>query len=216
MPNFNPFNLDNEDTSFEQGMPVSQAAKNISQAAQKQADDAIKKANDEIVAQLYGPSTPSEPGTDEANVQHTDASNAATRAAATHAAAGGHTGKTTTNTNPNQTPEEQAKMEKIRHELFGNYSAKFQSAPNGAQPLNTNLEMAMEKARKEREQKEMQRKQEEEEEERRKKEEEEQQKQELDMPAGKKTGMMFGKKQQEPIAVRLAKTKAEINRGQTG
>lgn len=213
MPNFNPFNLDHEDTSFEQGMPVSQAAKNISQAVQKQADDAIKKVNDEIIAQLYGPSTLSEPGTDEANVQHTDANNAATRAASTHAAVSGQAGKTTANSN--QTPEEQEKMEKIRHELFGNYSAKFQSAPNGAQPLNTNLEMAMEKARKEREQKEMQQKQAEEEEQR-KKEEEEQQKQELDMPAGKKTGMMFGKKQQEPVALRLARTKTEINRGTNG
>ena len=123
MPNFNPFLQDAEDTSFEQGTPVTQAAKYVTNAAATQADDAIKKANDEIVALLYGPSTPQEPGTDETNTQHTDASNAATRAAATHAGV-----SKTANVNPNQTPDEQAKMERIRHELFGNYSATFKAA----------------------------------------------------------------------------------------
>src|SRR6185437_501219 len=116
-----------------------------------------------------------------------------------------------------KTPEEQAKMEKVRHELFGNYSANFKKAgANGAQNINTNLDQEMEKARKEREQKEAQRKQEEEEEEKRKKEEEEQQKQQLDTPAGKKTGMMFGKKPQKPIALTMARTKTESNRGTSG
>ena len=218
MPNFNPFSSDHEDTSFEHGSPVTQAAKNISQAAQQKTAAAIKKANDEIVAELYGSSKPAEPGTDEANTQHTDASNAATRAAATHGAVSGKTGKATANANPNQTPEEQAKVEKIRHELFGNYSMTFKSAPNaaGINSATVGLDQEMERARKEREQKEMQRKQEEEEEEQRKKEEEEAQKQELDAPAGKKTGFQMGKKQQEPIALRLAKTKTEINRGATG
>jgi hypothetical protein len=214
MSNINPFSDDAESTSFERGMPVNQTAKNVSQATQAQAKQMIQDANKQLLDQLYGPSTPpgqEDPGTDETNVQHSDASNASTRAAASHAGV-----SKTANVNPNQSPEEQAKMEKIRHELFSNYSSKFQSAQNGAQPLNTNLEMEMEKARKEREQKEMQRKQEEEEEEQRKKEEEEAQKQELDTPAGKKIGFQMGKKQQEPLALRLAKTKTESNRGTTG
>ena len=214
MSNLNPFSDDAESTSFERGMPVNQAAKNVSQAAQAQAKQMIQDANKQLLDQMYGPSTPptgEDPGTDETNVQHSDASNASTRQAASHAAA-----SKTANVNPNQTPEEQAKMEKVRQELFGNYKAKFQAAPNGAQPLNTNLEMDIEKARKEREQKEAQRKQEEEEEEQRKKEEEEAKRQELDTPAGKKTGFQMGKKQQEPMALRLAKTKTESNRGTTG
>lgn len=216
MPNFNPFSNDAEDTSFEQGSAVSQAAKSATKAVssqmQKQADDAFKKANEDIVSLLYGPSTPQEPGTDETNTQHTDSSNAATRAASTHAGV-----SKTANVNPNQTPEEQAKMEKIRSELFGNYSMTFKAAAaNGAQNLTTSIDQEMEKVRKEREQKEMQRKQEEEEEEQRKKEEEEAQQQELAMPAGKKTGMQMGKQKQEPIALRQAKTKTEIQRGTSG
>ena len=210
MPNFNPFNNDTEDTSFERGSPVSQAAKNISQAAQKQADDAIKKANDEIIAELYGSSTPAvqDQGTDEANTQHTDASNAATRMASTHAGV-----SKTAKVNPNQTPEEQAKMEKIRKELFGTYSAKYLSAQNGAQNIITNVEMEMDKARQERKQEEEQRKQEEEQEEQRKKEEEEKAKKEFLSPLGKNAGR---NRMGEPVALRIAKTKTEINRGTTG
>jgi hypothetical protein len=212
MPNFNPFSSDAEDTSFETGTPVTQAAKTITNAASKQADEAYKKANEDIVSLMYGPSTPQEPGTDEANTQHTDASNAATRAAATHAGV-----SNTAKVNPNQTPEEQAEMEKIRQELFGNYSMKYKSAVNGAQNLNTNLEIDMDKARREREQMEMERKKQEEEEEQQKKEAKEQEEDEGSVtPAGKKTGFQFGKKQQEPIALRLAKTKTEGNRGTSG
>jgi len=221
MPNFNPFSSDNEDTSFETGMPVSQAANTAVKAISSQAQAQIDATNQDIVNQLYGPSTPDEPGTDEANQSHVDQSNAATRAQSAHMSASmsankGSKTNQTANQNTNQTPEEQAKMEKIRHELFGNYSATYQSAPNAAHGLITNLDQEMDKARKEREQKETQRKQEEEEEEKRKKEEEEEQKQELVSPAGKKTGFTFGKKPQQPIALRLAKTKTEINRGATG
>ena len=213
MPNFNPFSNDAEDTSFETGMPVTQAAKAVSQAAsaqaQKQSDDATKA----IVDQLYAPSTPQDQGTDEAKTQHTDASNSATRAASTHASV-----SKTAKVNPNQTPDEQEKMEKIRHELFGNYAITFKSAPNSA-GINTaavGLDQEMEKERKAREQREMQGKKEEEEEAQRKKEEEEAQKQEMVAPAGKKTGFQMGRKQQEPMALRLAKTKTEINRGASG
>src|SRR5258707_413258 len=111
MPNFNPFSNDSENTSFEQGTPVTQAAKTVTNAA-------------------------------------------------------------AANANPNITPEEQAKMERIRQELFGSYSATFKAAAqNGAQNITTSLDQEMEKARKQREQAEMQRKQEEEEEEKRRQEE---------------------------------------------
>lgn len=206
--NINPFSDKNEETSFEQGAPVSQAAKNAAKAAGSQVNTQIKAANQDIVSQLYAPTTQQEPGTDETNTQQSDQTNVS------RAGANGQSGKQA-NINPNQPPEEQAKMEKIRKELFGNYSAKFQ-VQNGAQNITTNLEQEMEKARREREQKETQRKQAEEEEEQRKKEEEEAQQQELDMPAGKKTGFMFGKKQQQPMAVQIAKTRTEVNRGTTG
>jgi hypothetical protein len=214
MPNFNPFNLDQEDTSFETGMPVTQAAKAVSKAVQTQAKKQTDDATKDIVSQLYAPSNPNpdEPGTDEANKQHTDASNSSTRAASTHAGI-----SKTAKVNPNQTPEEQQKMEKIRGELFGNYSMTFKAASvNGAQNIVTSLEQEVDRERKKREQMEAQRKKDEEEEEERKKEEEEEQKQELAEPTGKKTGMMYGRKQKEPIALRQAKTKTEINRGTSG
>jgi len=215
MPNFNPFSDDNENTSFEQGMPINQAAKNVTKTstaqAQKQVDDTTKA----IVAQLYG-ATPDgqDQGTDEANTSHLDHSNAASRAAA-HAGSGKPSHSASNSSNSNQTPEEQAKLEKVRHELFANYGSKFKTAQNGPFTITTDLEQEMEKARREREQKEMQRKHEEEEEERRKKEEEEQ-KQDLAMPAGKKTGVMMGRKQQQPMEVQLAKTRTESNRGTSG
>jgi hypothetical protein len=213
---FNPFSSDNEDSSFEQGAPVSQAAKNVTQAVATPTKAQLDVAQD-IVNQLYAPSTPQgqDQGTDETNTQHSDQSNAATRAVAAAQSGGAHKGQSA-KVNPNQTPEEQAQMEKVRHELFGSYSAKYKTAQNGPFNITTSLDQEMEKARKEREQKEAQRKQEEEEEEKRKKEQEEQQQQQLDMPAGKKTGMTMGKKQQQPFALTLAKTKTESNRGSTG
>ena len=217
MPNFNPFSNDSENTSFEQGAPVTQAAKTVTNAVAAQAQAAAQKASDDIVDFLYAPTAPSEPGTDETNTQHTDQSNAATRAVAA-AQTGAHNGaKASANANPNLTPDDEARMQKIRSELFGNYSATFKAAAqNGAQNITTSIDQEMEKARKQREQAEMQRKQEEEEEETRRQEEAEAQQQDLAMPAGKKTGMQTGKKQQQPIALTQAKTKTESNRGTTG
>src|ERR1700729_1385708 len=109
MPNFNPFSSDDEDTSFELGSPVNQAAKNVTKAASNKANDDAKAFAAAMRDQLYGSSTPQEPGTDEANTGHTDNSNAASRATA-HAGGGAHN-TSHANANPNQTPEEQAKME---------------------------------------------------------------------------------------------------------
>jgi hypothetical protein len=216
MPNFNPFSSDDEDTSFERGTPISQGTKNATQAMSAKTQDQANKITDDIVNQLYGPSTPQDQGTDEANTSQVDHSNAASRAVAHAGAAGANKGSTNVQQNPNKTPEEQAEMERIRHELFGKYKAQFQPAQNGAHNIVTDLEQEMEKARKEREQKEMQRKQEEEQEESRREEEKLTQQQELAMPAGKKTGFTFGKKQQQPMAVQLEKTKTESNRGTSG
>ena len=204
---FNPFNNNTEETSFEQGNPLTNAAKTAAQTASAQTQKQITDANKAIVDQLYGSSAPTaqEPGTDEANPQAMDHTNAA------HAA--GAKSGSQKNSNANQTPEEQAKMEKIRRELFANHSSKYQSAPNGPFGITTNIEMEMEKARQERKQQEQQRKQEEEEEERRKKEEEEKQKQEFAMPSGKNAGR---NRMGEPIALRKAKTKVEISRGTDG
>jgi hypothetical protein len=205
----NPFSTDNENTSFEQGSPVTQAAKNAAKATSTQADAQVQASTQAIVDQLYGV-TPQgqDAGTDEANTQHTDYSNSATRAAASHAGA-------QKSSNSNKSPEEEAKMEKIRHELFGNYSGKFQSAQNGAHGLNTNLDQEMEKARQERIQKEQQRNQEEEEEQQKKEAEKAQMDEGLGslMPEGKHTGR---NRMKQPVAVTLAKTKTEINRGATG
>ncbi len=201
--NFNPLSDRGEETSFEQGMPVTQAAKNAVKAVSVQADDARKKTTQDILAQFYGSST------DETNTQQTD------HTGVSRAGANGQSGKST-NTNPNQTPEEQAKMERIRRELSGNYSAKFKSAPNGPFGLITDLDQGIEKARRDREQKEMQRKQDDEEKKEAERREKEAQEQELVMPAGKKVGFQMGKKQQQPIALRIAETKTEIHRGSTG
>src|ERR1700683_5030584 len=97
---YNPFSSDNEDTSFEQGLPVNQAARNAAKATSSQVNDQIQAANKAIVDQLYGPSTPSgqDQGTDETNPQQVDHTNAANRAAAAHAA-----NKSSTS-NQNQTP----------------------------------------------------------------------------------------------------------------
>jgi len=207
---FNFSNNKTEDTSFERGSPINQTAKTFvkttSTQIQKQGDDTAKA----ILNQLYGVS--------DSPVQDEQGGGNAQSAVPTNFSkpATGQTAGNASNSNPSQVPEEQVQMEKVRRELFSNYSKNYKSAQNGAQNIITNLDLEMEKARKEREQKELQRKQEEEEEERRKKEEEERQKQELLVPAGKKTGIMLSKKQQQPIAVRLAATKTEINRGTSG
>jgi hypothetical protein len=208
----NPFNNNSEDTSFEQGSPVTQAVKNATKATSVQANIQAQATTQAIVDQLYGvsDSTPTDAGTDEANTQHTDSSNAAIRAVSSQSGA-------QKSSNSNQTPEEEAKMEKIRHELFGNYSGKFQSAQNGAHGLNTNLDQEMEKARQERKQKEQQREQEQEEEEEKQRLEAE--KAQMDeglgslMPQGKNTGR---NRMKQPVALTQAKTKTEINRGATG
>lgn len=201
---FGSFSND-ENNSFEQGLPLNQAAKNAAKVAvsqtKTQADDTTKA----ILDQLYGPGTPSgqDQGTDEANPAHTDQSNSATRAVTTH---GGMANKSS-NTNSNQTSEEQTKLEKIRRELFAkNYGGQF------------GVDQEMAKARREREEKEKQREKEEEEEKQRLEAEKAQMDEGLGslLPAGKKTGAMFGKKQQQPIALRQAKTKTEINRGTSG
>jgi hypothetical protein len=210
---FNPFSSDNEDSSFEQGLPVNKAVKSVTKTAASQ----VKKQNDDFAKamrdQLYGliPGGQDQSADDATDPQTGDQKNAS------HSAGAQKGTNTNANQNQNQTPDEQAKMEKIRHELFANYSMKFKSAANSAQNITTDLEQEIEKARQERKRKEEERKREEEEEEKRKKEEEERAKQQdLAMPAGKKTGMQMGKKQQQPIALRLAKTKTEINRGTTG
>lgn len=60
--NFNPFSNNDEDTSFERGMPVSQAAKNVAKTTSNQvvvqADTTLQKATDDVVDFLYAPSTP--------------------------------------------------------------------------------------------------------------------------------------------------------------
>lgn len=203
MPNFNPFSSDNEDTSFEQGLPVNQTAKNVAKTVSSQVQAQAKAAQKALMDQLYGPSDSSgqDQGTDEANPQHVDLTNTANRMTVAHAANKG------SNTNQNQTPDEQAKLEKIRRELFAkNYSGQF------------GVEQQIEKARKEREQREQQLKQQDEEEQQRKEAEKKQMEEEGGalLPAGKKTGSMFGKKQQQPIALTQAKTKTEVNRGASG
>lgn len=201
----NPFSTDSEDTSFEQGAPITQAAKNAAKATSTQADAQIQAANKAIVDQLYGPTQGQDQGTDESNPQNADHTNSSR---------GAHIGAKKT-TNPNQTPEEEAKMERIRHELFSNYSSKFKSAQNGAHGIVTDLEQEMEKARKEREQKEQQRKQEEEEQQQKNEEEKAQMDDSLGslMPEGKHTGR---NRMKQPVAVTMAKTKTEINRGSSG
>src|SRR5580704_11482128 len=108
MANFNPFSSDNEDTSFERGAPVNQAAKNVVQGATTQVKSAAKSVGDDITSQilgaLYGPSTPQEPGTDEANASQTDHNNPlahmAKQTGASNASAA----------NSNKSPQEQADL----------------------------------------------------------------------------------------------------------
>src|ERR1700722_2324034 len=177
--NFNPFGNDNEDTSFERGAPVNQAAKNVVQGTTTQVKSAAKSVGDDITSQilgaLYGPSQ--DQGTDEANASQTDHSNPLAHAAKQMGASNASAA------NSNQSPQELADLEKVRRELSGNYSGRFNTAHNGPFNISTNLEQEIERARKEREQKEMQRKQQEEEEEMRRKQEEEAKKQQIAMPA---------------------------------
>ncbi len=213
MPNFNPFSSNDEDTSFERGTPAGQVVKTVTKAVSDQTKIQTKAFQDDLNALLFGPSTP--PDQDGASKDPAKAQINASQTNVSQAVAGSQANATNSG-NPNLSPEEQAKMAKIRNELSGNYRNKLGLIQNGVQNINTNLEQEMEKARKEREQKEAQRKQEEEAEEQRKKEEEEARKHELVSPAGKKTGFMMGKKQQQPMAVHLAKIKTEGNRGASG
>lgn len=204
---FNPLNSNSEDTSFETGNPLTQAAKNIAKAASTQTQAQIKASNKAIVAQLYGV-TPTE------QEQATDNANPLASAQTNQPNTQGQ--QQVGNSNTSKSPEENATMEKIRRELFGNYASKFKSASN-AQPgmITTDVEQEMEKARQERKQKEAQWKQQEEEESRQREEAEQEKKKDV-MPSGKKTGMMYGRKQQQPIELERAKTRTEVNRGTTG
>ena len=210
MNNF--FNSNDEDTSFERGNPISQAAKTTAKAINAQSQQQQKAFSDAIKKQLYGDQTATDQtsGVDESG-------NATPNATNPNASAVGQIPQQ--RRSPEETgeksPEEQAKMEKVRRELFGNYAAKFKTAQNGPFGITTDVEQEMEKARQERKQKEEERKREQEEEERRKKEEEERQKAELGpiTPPGKGGGR---NKMQQPIALTQAKTKTEINRGTSG
>jgi len=196
MPNFNPFSDDHEDTSFEQGSPLNQTARNAAKAASSQTQAQVQASNKAIVDQLYGFIDPTNPTEDDQQ---------ANDAAKQHSQNSHGQQANQANTSSANTPEEQAKIEKIRRELF--------AKTHGGQ---FSIEQQMEKARKEREQKEQQLKQQEEEEERQKLEAQKAQQEEFAMPAGKKTGMVMGKKQQQPVALTQAKTKTEINRGASG
>lgn len=199
----NPFSNNSEDTSFERGTPLGQTARNAVKVAATQAKALADDTTKAFLDQLYGPSTPSTDNTDQ---QVSDATKQlqqtghGQQSAALQQALKGNAG------NSAKSPDEQANLEKIRRELF--------AKTHGGQ---FNIEQQMEKARKEREQKEQQLKQQEEEE-KQSKEAEKMQMEEAGpfMPAGKKTGMMFGRKPKQPMAVTQAKNKAESNRGATG
>ncbi|HWY79035.1 MAG TPA: hypothetical protein VNW29_01630 [Candidatus Sulfotelmatobacter sp.] len=198
---FNPFSNSGEDTSFEQGTPISQVAKTVTKQTSTQTTAQMKAVNNAIVDQLSGSvSSGQDQGSD----------------VLSKAQGGTTAGVQSNSANTTQSSEEQAKMEKIRRELFVNYGSKFKSAQNGPFGIRTDIEQGMEKARQERRQKEQQRKQEEEEEKRRREEEKKTEQEEFLSPAGKKAGVMFGKKPQKPLAVHLAKIKTEGNRGTSG
>lgn len=198
MPNFNPFSNDSEDTSFERGAPVSQAAKSVTKAVSNQATTNAKAIGNTLLDWLYG--------TDSANADPQGDDAAKQAVAQGQQISPQQAANASSSANSTKSPEEQAELAKVRQELFAkNYGGRF-----GVEP-------EMEKARQERKQKEQQKKQEEEEEKQRQ-EAAKAQMSELPMPRGKSTGRMRMSKPstEQPIELERAKTATEANRGTTG
>lgn len=199
MPNFKPWSDANEDTSFERGAPVTQAAKSVTNAVSDQAATHGKAIGNTLLDWLYG--------TDSANADP-QGDDAAKQAAQQGQPASAQQAAAATAANATKSPEEQANLEKVRQELF----AKNNSGQFGVEP-------EMQKARQER----MQREKEREEIEQQEKEAAaaaQSQMSELPMPQGKRTGMQPGKpnreQQMESPEIAKARTAAEANRGTTG
>ncbi len=202
------FNFNSDNNSFEQGNPLTQAAKTVTKAVSSQTATQVKASSQAIADQLTG-DTHSSPEIDEAQAKQTQPS----QSSPTPAPQGSqHTGDAT------KAPDEQAKMERIRRELFGNYASKFKTASN-AQPgmITTDVEQGMEKARQEREQHDEQRRRDHEEEEQQRAQAEQEKRNEGTTQAqGKSKGGGKTRMQPPQTEVDKAKTKTEINRGTTG
>lgn len=202
------FNFNSDNNSFEQGNPLTQAAKTVTKAAASQTAAQVRATGQVVADQLTGDAHAA-PEVDEAQVKQTQPAQSS-NAPATHGSQ--HTGDAT------KAPDEQAKMDRIRRELFGNYASKFKTASN-AQPgmVTTDLEQGMEKSRQERDQRDEQRRRDHEEEEQQRAQVEQEKRNEASTQAqGKSKG--GGKMRMQPpqTEVDKAKTKTEINRGTTG
>jgi hypothetical protein len=189
---FNPFSNDSENTSFEQGNPINQTAKNAAKAASTQATQQQQALSKAIVDQLYGVST------DANNKQAEDAAKKTQQAP----------GMQTISKQMNLNPDDQNQLEEARkklHELQRMHKNYYEE----------NLGEAAQKKRAQAEEQEKQLKlQEEAEDERRKAEEKAAQEENLAAGPQGKTGSR--NRMSPPVAVTQAKTKTEINRGTTG
>jgi len=195
---FGSFSSNDENTSFEQGISLNQTAKNAVKTTTTQTKKVADDTRKAILDQLYGPSTSS---ADSAAQQAGDA--------------GSQASQTDHQQSPSQenaqAPGEQGKLDETRRKLQElqrlhkqNYYDKYLG------------DDAQRKLRQEEQQKKQQEAQAEDQERQQLEAEKAQMDEGTLLPAGKKAGAMFGKKQQQPIALTRAKTKTEMNRGASG
>lgn len=188
---FNPFASNDEDTSFEQGSPIQRTTTNAVKASASQIQQQQKAFTKSVVDQLYGPTEPKpeEPKKEQPPGMHTIQKQLGN----------GHEG------DDKQLEETRKKLQELQKHHKENYFEK------------TMGEEAHRRIEQEEKQKEQLRLQAEQEEKEREEQEKAAQEQSLGgvMPQGKTSGP-GRQRMQKPVALELAKTKTESNRGTTG
>ena len=190
---FNPWGNNDENTSFEQGSPITQTTKNAAKAVSSQVAQQQKAFSKSLNDQLYGPST--------------DASNQQGDAAAKKDQP---PSMATIQKQMPQSTGDEKQLEETRKKL-----QEFQRQHRDTYFNPTMGEEAHKKQEAEKKQQEQEQLQEEEAKRQQLTEEQAAQEQNLGgvAPHGKTTGR---NRMQKPVALTQAKTKTEVNRGTTG
>jgi hypothetical protein len=207
--NFNPFKR-NEESSFEQGLPVNKTIKNVSDQAQKQA----KVLTNDIVASLYGISDKSSgDGQSDNKMQATNQASSPVSQQLSNGFPG------------IQTPDEMARYQQLQQQLRGEgksddeVKSKMTHSQNYFRPTIGNVEDEIEKEKRKREQREAERNKNLEDEAQQKIQAEQSQSESLPPVTGKgrnKMGMPPQKKGKTDMGLKMGQMKTETFRGSSG
>jgi hypothetical protein len=207
--NFNPFKR-NEESSFEQGLPVNKIIKNVNDQTQKQA----KVLTKDIVASLYGISDKSSgDGRSDNKMQGVNQASSS----ASSSVPNGFPGI--------QTPDEMARYQQLQQQLRGegkgdeDVKVKMTHSQNYFRPTIGNVEDEIEKEKRKREQRHAERNKNSEEEAQQKMQAEASQSESLMPVTGKgrnKMGMPPQKKGKTDMGLKMGQMKTETFRGSSG